>query len=78
MADQRPIMNLAVKIAKFRLSKSILCVKNHPNPSKLFVFSLKNIKSGAQLILMTFFVYCHFLSTLFTKIGPKFQTLIPN
>ena len=42
-----------------------------------YLFSLKNIKSGAQLIL-TLFVYCHFWSTLFTKIGLKFQTLIPN
>ena len=41
-------------------------------------FSLKNIKSGAQLILMTLFVYCHFWSTLFTKIRPKFHTLILN
>ena len=40
--------------------------------------SLKNVKSGAQFILMTLFIYCHFWSTLFTKIGPKFQTLIPN
>ena len=43
-----------------------------------FFFSLKNIKSGAQLLLLTLFAYCHFWSTLFTKIGPKLQTLIPN
>ena len=41
-------------------------------------FSLKNIKSGLQLILKTLFVYCHFWSTLFIKIGPKCQTLILN
>jgi hypothetical protein len=46
--------------------------------SESFLFLLKNIKSGAKLILMTFFVYCHFLSTLLNKIGPEFQTLIPN
>ena len=68
------ILNLAVKIAQFWLSKSIFY---HPNPSKFF-FSLKNIESGAQLLLMTHFAYCHFWSTLFTKIGPKLQTLIPN
>ena len=36
------------------------------------------LKSGAQLLLMTLFAYCHFWSTLFSKIGPKLQTLIPN
>ena len=36
MADQRPIRNLAVKIAKFWLSKSIFYVKNHPNHSNFF------------------------------------------
>ena len=36
LADQRPIMNLAVKIAKFWLSKSIFYVKNHPNPLNFF------------------------------------------
>ena len=41
-------------------------------------FLLKDIKSGTQLILMTLFVYHHFWSTLFTEVGPKFQTLIPN
>ena len=69
-------MNLAMKITKFWLSKSIFYVKNHPKPSKKF--SLKHTKSGAQLILTTLFVYCHFWSTLSTKIWPKFQTLIPN
>ena len=34
--------------------------------------------SGAQYTLITLFVYCHFWSISFTKIGPKFQTLIPN
>ena len=72
LADQRPIMNLTIKIAKFWSSKSIFYVKNHRNHSKM------NIKSGAQPLFMTLFVYCHFWSTLFTKIGPKFQTLIPN
>ena len=28
--------------------------------------------------LMTLFLYCHFLSTLLPKIGPKCQTLISN
>ena len=27
---------------------------------------------------MTLFDFCHFLRTLFTNIGPQFQTLIPN
>ena len=57
------------------LKVNFLCQKS----SESFqFFSLKNIKSGSQLILMKFFVYCHFWSTLFTKIGPKFQTLISN
>ena len=61
------------KILTFKVN--FLCQKL----SKSFhFFSSKNIKSGAQLILMSIFVYCHFWSTLFTKNGPKFQTLIPN
>ena len=39
--------------------------------------SLKNIKLGAQLLLMIL-LYNNCWSTLFTKIGPKFQTLISN
>ena len=56
--------------SQFSMSKIIWILPNF--------FSLKNIKSGAQLLLMTLFAYCHFWSTLFTKIGPKLQTLIPN
>ena len=55
---------------------NFLCQKS--SESFQIFFSLKNIKSGAQLLLMTLFAYCHFWSTLFTKIGPKLQTLIPN
>ena len=36
LADQRPIRNLAMKIAKFWLSKSTFYVKNHPNHSNFF------------------------------------------
>ena len=62
------------KILTFKVN--FLCQKL--SESFQILFSLKNIKSGAQLILMTLFVCCHFGSTLFTKIGPKFLTLIPN
>ena len=65
------------RLQKFWLSKSIFYIKNHLHPSMKF-FSLKNVNSGAQHILMTLFVYCHFWSTLYTKIGPKFQNLIRN
>ena len=79
MADQRPIRNLAMKFAKFwqqiqfSMSKIIRIIRIIP-----IFFSLKNMKLEAQRSLMTLFVKCHFWSTLFTKIGAKFQTLISN
>ena len=45
------------KDRKFLTSKSILYVKNHENPSNFFFIEEKT--SGAQLILMTLFVYGH-------------------
>jgi hypothetical protein len=62
------------KILTFKVN--FLCQKSAE--SFQFIFSLKNIKSGAQLLLTTLFVYHHFWSTLFTKIEPKFQTFTPN
>ena len=58
-------------------------IKNRVSPRSallkaVYLKALLYIKSGAQLILMTLFVYCHFWRTLFTKNGPKFQTLILN
>ena len=41
-------------IAQFWFSKSFFYVKNWPNLSEFF-FSLKNIKMGEQLLLMTYF-----------------------
>ena len=55
---------------------NFLCQKSSESFQKFF--SLKNMKLGAQFLLMTLFAYCNFWSTLFTKIGPKLQTLIPN
>jgi hypothetical protein len=61
------------KILTFKVN--FLCQKSSES---FYFFSLKNIKSVAQLILMTLFDYCHFWNTLFTKIRQKFQILIPN
>ena len=65
-------MNLAIKIAKFWLSKSIFYVKNHPNPSNLF--SLKNINQEHNLYKW------HLLFTVIFEalFWPKFPTFIPN
>ena len=49
LADQRLIMNLVMKIAKFWHSKSKII-------QILTFFSLENIKSEGQFILMTLFV----------------------
>ena len=35
--------------------------------------SLKNIKSGAQLIIMTLFVYCHFEALYLLRLGSNFK-----
>ena len=79
----KKLVSLAVSWVKVVKNGKILTFKVNFLRQKLsesfqIFFSLKNIKSGAQLILMTLFDYCHFWSTLFTKIGSKFQTLIPN
>ena len=62
------------RILTFKVN--FLCQKSSESLEKKF--SLKNMKLGAQLSLMTLFVKYHFWSTLFTKIGAKFQTLISN
>ena len=77
---QRKLLNFEFwingKLSTFKVN--FLCQKSSESIQFFFFFSLKNIKSGAQLLLMTLFGHCHFWSTLFTKIGPKLQTLIPN
>ena len=46
-------------VAQFWFSKSFFYVKNQPNLSDFF-FSLKNIKIGEQLSLLTYFENCNF------------------
>ena len=47
------------KGAKILLSKSIFCVKSHPNLSHFF--SLKNTNLEAHFLLLTFFKALYFL-----------------
>ena len=57
-------------VVNFWFSKSFFYVKNQPNLS--IFFSLKNTKSGEELLSMTLFDYFHFWSTLFSEIVPNF------
>ena len=49
LADWCPIMNLALKIAKFWLSKSIFYVKNYQNSSKFFFIEEYEIRSTTSI-----------------------------
>ena len=66
------------KGAKILLSKSIFCVKSHPNLSHFF--SLKNTNLGAHFLLLTFFDKINFKITLLLKWCPIFDSspLIQN
>ena len=52
-------------IAQFWFSKSFFYVKNWPNLSDFF--SLKNIKMGEQVLLMTYLAIFNFQCTFFSK-----------
>ena len=72
LADQRSILNLAVKIAKssdfqsqFSMSKIIRII-----PKK---FSLKNMKLGARLLLLTHLFNVIFETLYLLKLGQNFK-----